>query len=180
MQPSTSGPFTSSFGGTGFSDDPFKSKQDTPAVPPKKPAPPRPKPPSGQYASFSRSRLPTVAGHQGYGGPLRTPAQRVCVRSQRGSPPPVTWLCTPVCLVAPLIPPALAASCGPLGSGLCVGLQGVLQRPGAKNPPGTWQSCCVAPGSACSCSPFDFPTPPELFPVWLMEGPGLGAGRSSG
>ncbi|XP_069445270.1 epidermal growth factor receptor substrate 15-like 1 isoform X17 [Ovis canadensis] len=47
-KPPTSGPFTSSFGGAGFSDDPFKSKQDTPAVPPKKPAPPRPKPPSGK------------------------------------------------------------------------------------------------------------------------------------
>ncbi|XP_036702787.1 epidermal growth factor receptor substrate 15-like 1 isoform X2 [Balaenoptera musculus] len=45
-KPPTSGPFTSSFGGAGFSDDPFKSKQDTPALPPKKPAPPRPKPPS--------------------------------------------------------------------------------------------------------------------------------------
>ncbi|XP_030886838.1 epidermal growth factor receptor substrate 15-like 1 isoform X8 [Leptonychotes weddellii] len=47
-KPPTSGPFTSSFGGAGFSDDPFKSKQDTPALPPKKPAPPRPKPPSGR------------------------------------------------------------------------------------------------------------------------------------
>ncbi|XP_032481167.1 epidermal growth factor receptor substrate 15-like 1 isoform X20 [Phocoena sinus] len=45
-KPPTSGPFTSSFGGAGCSDDPFKSKQDTPALPPKKPAPPRPKPPS--------------------------------------------------------------------------------------------------------------------------------------
>ncbi|XP_017168049.1 epidermal growth factor receptor substrate 15-like 1 isoform X6 [Mus musculus] len=45
-KPPPSGPFSSSLGGTGFSDDPFKSKQDTPALPPKKPAPPRPKPPS--------------------------------------------------------------------------------------------------------------------------------------
>ncbi|XP_031803820.1 epidermal growth factor receptor substrate 15-like 1 isoform X6 [Sarcophilus harrisii] len=42
-----SDPFTSSFGGVGFSEDPFKSKQDTPALPPKKNVPPRPKPPSG-------------------------------------------------------------------------------------------------------------------------------------
>lgn len=58
LQPPPSGPFTSSFGGAGFSDDPFKSKQDTPALPPKKPAPPRPKPPSGQYTFFSRRCLP--------------------------------------------------------------------------------------------------------------------------
>ncbi|XP_078217862.1 epidermal growth factor receptor substrate 15-like 1 isoform X7 [Callithrix jacchus] len=62
-KPPPSGPFTSSLGGAGFSDDPFKSKQDTPALPPKKPAPPRPKPPSGQYAFFSRScRLPVQDG----------------------------------------------------------------------------------------------------------------------
>uniref|UniRef100_A0A672V348 Epidermal growth factor receptor substrate 15-like 1 n=1 Tax=Strigops habroptila TaxID=2489341 RepID=A0A672V348_STRHB len=41
-----SDPFASSFGGMGFSDDPFKSKSDTPALPPKKNVPPRPKPPS--------------------------------------------------------------------------------------------------------------------------------------
>ncbi|MBN3317063.1 EP15R factor, partial [Atractosteus spatula] len=34
--------------GQGFSDDPFRGKQDTPALPPKKNVPPRPKPPSGQ------------------------------------------------------------------------------------------------------------------------------------
>nr|XP_051691673.1 epidermal growth factor receptor substrate 15-like 1 isoform X4 [Oryctolagus cuniculus] len=49
-KPPTSGPFTSSLGGAAFPDDPFKSKQDTPALPPKKPAPPRPKPPSGAVA----------------------------------------------------------------------------------------------------------------------------------
>uniref|UniRef100_A0A663MZZ4 Epidermal growth factor receptor pathway substrate 15 like 1 n=1 Tax=Athene cunicularia TaxID=194338 RepID=A0A663MZZ4_ATHCN len=43
-----SDPFASSFGGMGFSDDPFKSKSDTPALPPKKNVPPRPKPPSGK------------------------------------------------------------------------------------------------------------------------------------
>ncbi|XP_066888486.1 epidermal growth factor receptor substrate 15-like 1 isoform X20 [Kogia breviceps] len=53
-KPPTSGPFTSSFGGAGFSDDPFKSKQDTPALPPKKPAPPRPKPPSGKSTPVSQ------------------------------------------------------------------------------------------------------------------------------
>ncbi|RMC00988.1 hypothetical protein DUI87_22675 [Hirundo rustica rustica] len=42
-----SDPFASSFGGAGFADDPFKSKSDTPALPPKKNVPPRPKPPSG-------------------------------------------------------------------------------------------------------------------------------------
>uniref|UniRef100_A0A287DGI8 Epidermal growth factor receptor substrate 15-like 1 n=1 Tax=Ictidomys tridecemlineatus TaxID=43179 RepID=A0A287DGI8_ICTTR len=54
LQPPTSGPFTSSLGGAGFSDDPFKSKQDTPALPPKKPAPPRPKPPSGKSTPVSQ------------------------------------------------------------------------------------------------------------------------------
>nr|XP_045004164.1 epidermal growth factor receptor substrate 15-like 1 isoform X3 [Jaculus jaculus] len=53
-KPPPSGPFTSSLGGTGFSDDPFKSKQDTPALPPKKPAPPRPKPPSGKSTPVSQ------------------------------------------------------------------------------------------------------------------------------
>ncbi|XP_039371359.1 epidermal growth factor receptor substrate 15-like 1 isoform X6 [Mauremys reevesii] len=47
-KPTASDPFTSSFGGMGFSDDPFKSKPDTPALPPKKNVPPRPKPPSGK------------------------------------------------------------------------------------------------------------------------------------
>ncbi|XP_036884894.1 epidermal growth factor receptor substrate 15-like 1 isoform X3 [Sturnira hondurensis] len=53
-KPPPSGPFTSSFGGAGFSEDPFKSKQDTPALPPKKPAPPRPKPPSGKSTPVSQ------------------------------------------------------------------------------------------------------------------------------
>nr|XP_036865402.1 epidermal growth factor receptor substrate 15-like 1 isoform X2 [Manis javanica] len=53
-KPPTSGPLTSSFGGAGFSEDPFKSKQDTPALPPKKPAPPRPKPPSGKSTPVSQ------------------------------------------------------------------------------------------------------------------------------
>ncbi|XP_008581238.1 PREDICTED: epidermal growth factor receptor substrate 15-like 1 [Galeopterus variegatus] len=52
-KPPTSGPFTS-LGGAAFSDDPFKSKQDTPALPPKKPAPPRPKPPSGKSTPVSQ------------------------------------------------------------------------------------------------------------------------------
>ncbi|XP_029819741.1 epidermal growth factor receptor substrate 15-like 1 [Manacus vitellinus] len=46
-------PFASSFGGVGFSDDPFKSKSDTPALPPKKNVPPRPKPPSGKSTPVS-------------------------------------------------------------------------------------------------------------------------------
>ncbi|XP_040096988.1 epidermal growth factor receptor substrate 15-like 1 isoform X4 [Oryx dammah] len=61
-KPPTSGPFTSSFGGAGFSDDPFKSKQDTPAVPPKKPAPPRPKPPSEAVAEQETPALYTLLG----------------------------------------------------------------------------------------------------------------------
>ncbi|OXB58729.1 hypothetical protein ASZ78_010615 [Callipepla squamata] len=48
-----SDPFSSSFGGMGFSDDPFKSKSDTPALPPKKNVPPRPKPPSGKSTPVS-------------------------------------------------------------------------------------------------------------------------------
>ncbi|XP_068090304.1 epidermal growth factor receptor substrate 15-like 1 isoform X2 [Hyperolius riggenbachi] len=41
-------PFTASFPSTGFSEDPFKSKHDMPALPPKRSVPPRPKPPSGK------------------------------------------------------------------------------------------------------------------------------------
>ncbi|XP_073882366.1 epidermal growth factor receptor substrate 15-like 1 isoform X25 [Macaca fascicularis] len=61
-KPPPSGPFTSSLGGAGFSDDPFKSKQDTPALPPKKPAPPRPKPPSEAMAEQKNSALYTLLG----------------------------------------------------------------------------------------------------------------------
>uniref|UniRef100_A0A8C8SAL4 Epidermal growth factor receptor pathway substrate 15 like 1 n=1 Tax=Pelusios castaneus TaxID=367368 RepID=A0A8C8SAL4_9SAUR len=53
-KPTASDPFTSSFGGVGFSDDPFKSKPDTPALPPKKNVPPRPKPPSGKSTPVSQ------------------------------------------------------------------------------------------------------------------------------
>ncbi|XP_062366249.1 epidermal growth factor receptor substrate 15-like 1 isoform X6 [Cinclus cinclus] len=49
----TSDPFASSFGGAGFTDDPFKSKSETPALPPKKIVPPRPKPPSGKSTPVS-------------------------------------------------------------------------------------------------------------------------------
>ncbi|KFZ53131.1 Epidermal growth factor receptor substrate 15-like 1, partial [Podiceps cristatus] len=52
-KPVASDPFASSFGGMGFSDDPFKSKSDTPALPPKKNVPPRPKPPSGKSTPVS-------------------------------------------------------------------------------------------------------------------------------
>ncbi|NXL72150.1 EP15R factor, partial [Leptocoma aspasia] len=48
-----SDPFASSFGGAGFAEDPFKSKADTPALPPKKNVPPRPKPPSGKSTPVS-------------------------------------------------------------------------------------------------------------------------------
>ncbi|KAM4810128.1 epidermal growth factor receptor substrate 15-like 1 isoform 2-T2 [Rhinophrynus dorsalis] len=44
----TQDPFAATFPGTGFSEDPFKSKHDTPALPPKRSVPPRPKPPSGK------------------------------------------------------------------------------------------------------------------------------------
>ncbi|KAJ7308261.1 hypothetical protein JRQ81_008788 [Phrynocephalus forsythii] len=40
-------PFASSFGGTGFAKDPFKSQAETPALPPKKAIPPRLKLPGG-------------------------------------------------------------------------------------------------------------------------------------
>ncbi|KAM4888082.1 epidermal growth factor receptor substrate 15-like 1 isoform 2-T2 [Thomomys bottae] len=46
MSKPPAGPFPSSMGGAAFSDDPFQSAQHMPALPPKKPAPPRPKPPS--------------------------------------------------------------------------------------------------------------------------------------
>ncbi|XP_041086207.1 epidermal growth factor receptor substrate 15-like 1 isoform X2 [Polyodon spathula] len=47
-QTSHSDPFASSFGGPGFSEDPFRGKTDMPTLPPKKNVPPRPKPPSGK------------------------------------------------------------------------------------------------------------------------------------
>uniref|UniRef100_A0A6I8RBE5 Epidermal growth factor receptor pathway substrate 15-like 1 n=1 Tax=Xenopus tropicalis TaxID=8364 RepID=A0A6I8RBE5_XENTR len=47
-------PFSATFPGTGFSDDPFKSKHDTPALPPKRSVPPRPKPPSGKSTPVSQ------------------------------------------------------------------------------------------------------------------------------
>ncbi|KAG8454935.1 hypothetical protein GDO86_001234, partial [Hymenochirus boettgeri] len=47
-------PFAATFTGTGFSDDPFKSKHDTPALPPKRGVPPRPKPPSGKSTPVSQ------------------------------------------------------------------------------------------------------------------------------
>lgn len=117
LQPPPSGPFTSSFGGAGFSDDPFKSKQDTPALPPKKPAPPRPKPPSGQYTFFSHRRLPThpptVTGQCGAEGPfVHQPrielCSEVCTGNKRVSPLP-SCLC-PLMVCAWSTPPAL--SCG--------------------------------------------------------------------
>ncbi|XP_049643646.1 epidermal growth factor receptor substrate 15-like 1 isoform X2 [Suncus etruscus] len=47
-QPPASGSLCSSSGGAGFPEDPFKGKQDTPTLPPKKPAPPRPQQLSGE------------------------------------------------------------------------------------------------------------------------------------
>ncbi|XP_028672366.1 epidermal growth factor receptor substrate 15-like 1 isoform X2 [Erpetoichthys calabaricus] len=53
-----SDPFTSSFSGQSFPEDPFRGKQDTPALPPKKNVPPRPKPPSALGRSFSSKSTP--------------------------------------------------------------------------------------------------------------------------
>ncbi|KAG8594827.1 hypothetical protein GDO81_001336 [Engystomops pustulosus] len=44
----TTDPFAATFPSSGFSEDPFKSKHDMPALPPKRSVPPRPKPPSGK------------------------------------------------------------------------------------------------------------------------------------
>nr|XP_056723516.1 epidermal growth factor receptor substrate 15-like 1 [Euleptes europaea] len=53
-KPPAPDPFNSSVGGGGFPDDPFKSKPDTPALPPKKNMPPRPKLPSGKSTPVSQ------------------------------------------------------------------------------------------------------------------------------
>uniref|UniRef100_A0A8C5C7N6 Epidermal growth factor receptor substrate 15-like 1 n=1 Tax=Gadus morhua TaxID=8049 RepID=A0A8C5C7N6_GADMO len=45
-------------GRSGFVDDPFTRKNDTPALPPKKTVPPRPKPPSGKTTPVSMSSDP--------------------------------------------------------------------------------------------------------------------------
>ncbi|XP_063311494.1 epidermal growth factor receptor substrate 15-like 1 isoform X1 [Pelobates fuscus] len=50
----TPDPFSATFPGTGFSEDPFKSKHETPALPPKRSVPPRPKPPSGKSTPVSQ------------------------------------------------------------------------------------------------------------------------------
>ncbi|XP_075467303.1 epidermal growth factor receptor substrate 15-like 1 isoform X6 [Ascaphus truei] len=60
----TPDPFAASFSGTGFSDDPFKGKHDTPALPPKRSVPPRPKPPSAwpgtQYRPAKGKSTPVI------------------------------------------------------------------------------------------------------------------------
>ncbi|XP_021106716.1 epidermal growth factor receptor substrate 15-like 1 isoform X3 [Heterocephalus glaber] len=61
-KPLPSGPFASSLAGAGPSEDPFKSKPDTPTLPPKKPAPPRPKPPSEAVAGRDSPVLYTLLG----------------------------------------------------------------------------------------------------------------------
>lgn len=78
----------------------------------------QPKPPSGQYASFSRSHLPTVAGGGGSGASLRSPAQR-----DHGSEPEGPPLCSGLrgsahpCAWKHLWSfPGLARPVGPLGS----------------------------------------------------------------
>lgn len=159
LQPPTSGPFTSSFGGAGFSDDPFKSKQDTPALPPKKPAPPRPKPPSGQYAFFSRSRPPTVRGRRGEGdqGLLCSPAKwsrcRGPALEARGSPYClVTWVLTG-CVPGARLPshPPSPHPWGPLAWAQC-GPPGWSPESPRLSPCGG-ESCRIAPGSVCSQDP---------------------------
>uniref|UniRef100_A0ACB8F0S7 Uncharacterized protein n=1 Tax=Sphaerodactylus townsendi TaxID=933632 RepID=A0ACB8F0S7_9SAUR len=52
-KPPAPDPFSSSVTGGGFSDDSFKNKLDTPALPPKKNMPPRPKLPSGKEWNLS-------------------------------------------------------------------------------------------------------------------------------
>ncbi|XP_029904997.1 epidermal growth factor receptor substrate 15-like 1 isoform X3 [Myripristis murdjan] len=47
---------------SGFVDDPFSRKNDTPALPPKKSVPPRPKPPSGESQSKSTPVSMSTAG----------------------------------------------------------------------------------------------------------------------
>lgn len=118
LQPPTSGPLTSSFGGAGFSEDPFKSKQDTPALPPKKPAPPRPKPPSGQYTFFSCSPPPPLQN----GGEPRAPVFTSPEGSRRCRAPAQSRAVSPVpCGLGPHTvcgqntsqPPGLIPSCQP-------------------------------------------------------------------
>uniref|UniRef100_A0A8C0T2F8 Epidermal growth factor receptor pathway substrate 15 like 1 n=1 Tax=Canis lupus familiaris TaxID=9615 RepID=A0A8C0T2F8_CANLF len=173
-KPPTSGPFTSSFGGAGFSDDPFKSKQDTPALPPKKPAPPRPKPPSGQYAFFSHSRLPTVQGRHGEGnqGHLYLPAQS----GADAGGPALGARESPYCLVAwvltQCVPGARLRSHPPspypgaLGSRLSVSLhRGPLEKTGLS----PWG------GKVCNQDPVAFLTflHPELFPKLAEATPSI-------
>ncbi|KAG9486459.1 hypothetical protein GDO78_006698 [Eleutherodactylus coqui] len=50
----TPDPFAASFPSSGFSEDPFKSKHDMPALPPKRSVPPRPKPPGGKNTPVSQ------------------------------------------------------------------------------------------------------------------------------
>ncbi|XP_075063467.1 epidermal growth factor receptor substrate 15-like 1 isoform X2 [Mixophyes fleayi] len=50
----TPDPFAATFPSSGFSEDPFKSKHDMPALPPKRSVPPRPKPPSGKSTPVSQ------------------------------------------------------------------------------------------------------------------------------
>ncbi|XP_063003459.1 epidermal growth factor receptor substrate 15-like 1 isoform X2 [Elgaria multicarinata webbii] len=59
-KPPVSDPFSSSsssssFGGAGFPEDPFKSKAGTPALPPKRGVPPRPKPSAGKSPPVSQA-----------------------------------------------------------------------------------------------------------------------------
>ncbi|XP_055514710.1 epidermal growth factor receptor substrate 15-like 1 isoform X3 [Leucoraja erinacea] len=63
-KPSNSDPFAASgsgqFDGQGFTDDPFQNKQDTPALPPKKSVPPRPKAPPSERMKIKKC---AVAGN---------------------------------------------------------------------------------------------------------------------
>ncbi|XP_043946670.1 epidermal growth factor receptor substrate 15-like 1 isoform X1 [Protopterus annectens] len=82
-------PFGSSFDSSGFSSDPFRSQQDTPALPPKKNIPPRPKPPSVPqvylYATLRKSTPVNLPGSaestkshdtfQPFGGDISDPFQ---------------------------------------------------------------------------------------------------------
>ncbi|XP_012883753.1 PREDICTED: epidermal growth factor receptor substrate 15-like 1 [Dipodomys ordii] len=86
------GPFPASVGGAAFSDDPFHGAQHTPALPPKKPAPPRPKPPSEAEAPESGPRYTLLAG--------TFPRLLARMRTDCGQPVPADCACASgVCCV---------------------------------------------------------------------------------
>ncbi|XP_042526543.1 epidermal growth factor receptor substrate 15-like 1 isoform X1 [Dipodomys spectabilis] len=97
------GPFPASVGGAAFSDDPFHGAQHTPALPPKKPAPPRPKPPSGKSTPVSQP-----------GSAEPPPPEPLQPRGARAGDPLQNreGLGEPLSGTDPLVPSAKAASAG--------------------------------------------------------------------